>query len=576
LQNKTETKPAMLEVLNPRGVLPEIQITGLSNPRITDLAGKRIALLAEKAAASMFFDAMEELLKKKYPAATILRFQSSASPNVADNTEEIAAQCDTWMQGIKTSGSSFNDSEVKLERLGKPGITFSADSFVNQRRRLAEDNGMPTLRIVPISSEAMFACESLPEKIKPIAESVFDAAIEALTSPLTEAEKNPQPAVVDYGPITITGSSYTEACENFQQYCIDNQMGDGLPLIPPTKEAVDWMLTGTNRSPDEEIGAVAPRNGMATVEKIAINSVMAGARPEYLPVIITAIECLVDRSFNQYHLQNSGASPVALIWVNGPITEEIGMNKGLGYLGPGCRANSAIGRAINMCMINIGWRLVGGVAGLAGAPEGYCNFILPENEKDSPWESFSVEHGYQPEDSTVTINECFYCYRFGPSGVMVPQPTEKWLADLAGIIANTRIGSAGGRYCQIVLYPAFAKQLAAAGYTKQSLAQWLCDNSRLPWDRLSKEQQATAKAAAKSGNTPGLKPEDCQPGGTIPTLSNPKHIAILVSGDMAGYTVVFHSFGGSTAVNADNPNAPRGIDFMTKLIKGATLTKAGH
>ena len=564
-----------LDLLNPRGVLPSTPVTGLSNPRITDLSGKRIALLSDKPMAGYFFDIFEELLKEKYPTVTILRFPSSDAPDTPDNTEEVASQCDAWIQGIKTSGLSPMDSEVKLEKFGKPGVAFTADNLLDQRRWLAEDSGISTLRILPLPTEAIYSCENLPEKIRPIVTSVFDATIEALTSPLTEAEKNPKPAVRDYGLIKITGNSYNEVIENFQQYCADNKMGDGLPLIPPTREVVEWMLTGTNRSPDEEIGRMATRNGMATIEKIAINAVMAGAKPEYLPVIIAAIECLADKSFNLYHLQNSAASPSALIWVNGPITQEIGMNSRLGYLGPGCRANSAIGRAISLCMINIGWRFVGGVSNLTGVPEGYCNLIFPENEKDSPWESFAVEHGYRPEDSTVTINECFSYNRFGPGTVMNPQPMGKLLNNLADIIAGTRMGSSS-RYCQIALYPAFARQLATAGYTKQSLIQWLCENSRVPWENLSQEQKNTAKDAALGGKIPGLKLEDCKPGGSVPSFTNPKHMAILVAGDMGGYTVVFHSAIGSASINADNPDAPAGIDFMTKRIHGATLTKAGR
>jgi len=347
-----------LEVLNPRGVLQSVPITGLSNPRVTDLGGKRIALLSEKPDAEIFFDAMEELLKEKYPTATILRFPSAANPTRPDNTEEVARECDTWLQGIKSSGSSIGDYEVKLEKRGKPGATFTVDGLLSQRKRLAEVNGMPTLRILRIPAETYFAYEGLPEKMKPIAASVFDATIKALTDPLTEAEKNPAPFIYDYGTMQFTGNSYTEANEKYQQYCIDNQISDGLPLTPPTPEAVKWMLTGTSRSPNEEIGIMTPRNGMATIEKIAINSVMAGAKPEYLPVIIAAIEGLVDISFNLYHIQTGTLNSRVLIWVNGPIAEEIGMNSGQGFLGHGFRANSAIGRAVSLCMINIGWSLI--------------------------------------------------------------------------------------------------------------------------------------------------------------------------------------------------------------------------
>jgi len=582
-----------LEVLNPRGVLQSVPITGLSNPRVTDLAGKRIALLSEKPDAEIFFDAMEELLKEKYPTATILRFPSAANPTRPDNTEEVSRECDTWLQGIKSSGSSIGDYEVKLEKLGKPGATFTVDGLLSQRKRLAEVNGMPTLRILTIPAETYFAYEGLPEKMRPIAASVFDATIKALTYPLTEAEKNPPPQVFDYSPMKFTGKSYTEANEKYQQYCIDNQISDGLPLTPPTQEAVKWMLTGTSRSPSEEIGIMTPRNGMATIEKIAINSVMAGAKPEYLPVIIAAIEGLVDKSFNLYHIQTGTLNSRVLIWVNGPIAEEIGMNSGQGFLGHGFRANSAIGRAVSLCMINIGWSLIDAEIGMLGQPARYCNLTFAENEKDSPWESFAVEHGYKTEDSTVTVDECTSSNRAGPGGGMFTLTLERNLDILADMITGMRPPSGGTRgtgvmpmmamggitemidrrYCEIALYPAFARQIAAAGYTKQSLAQYLCDKHRTLWDTLSSDQKEDIKTAAVSGNIPGLTLEDCKPGGTIPTF-NPKHLTLLVAGGMVGQTVVFYG-GGATNINADNSGAPR-VDFMTKLIYGVTLTKAGR
>jgi hypothetical protein len=577
--SKTAKDIVTLEVLNPRGVIPPAPIFGLTNPRVTDLAGKRIALLSEKQEAVHFFDALEELLHKKYPTATILRLPSAANPALPDNTEEIAKQCDTWLQGVKTSGSSEVDYEVKMEKRGKPGATFTVDSLLNQRKRLAEVNGMPTLRIIPIPSYDFLAAEGYPEKMKPVAASVFEATIRALTSPLTHAEKNPKPPVRDYQPLKFTGSTYAEAYEKLQQYFVDNQMSDGLPVTPPTAETVKWMLSGTSRSPDEEIGVMAPRNGMATIEKIAINAVMAGAKPEYLPVIIAAIECLADKRFNLYHLQTSTASPVPLIWVNGPIAREIGMNYGMGYLGHGFRANSTIGRAVSMCLINIGWRLVDADSGLTGEPEGYCNFIFAENEPASPWESFAVEHGFKPEDSTVTVIENFYYNRFGPGGGMSSQTMEKSLDILAEMVSNTgtspketRITFFKSKYCEIALHPTFAKQLAAAGFTKQSLVQWLYDHTRVPWNRLSQDDQEFIKAAAATGIVPGLKETDCQPGGTVPSFSDPNHIAILVAGDAAGYTVVWGTPVGSTVIMGGNQSAPS-IPFMTKLIRGATLVK---
>ena len=583
----------VIEVLNPRGVLHSAPITGLTNPRITDLSGKRIALLSEKPDAVLFFDAMEKLLKERYPTAVILRLPSAANPTIPDNSAEVAAQCDTWLQGVKTSGSSISDSEVRLEKQGKPGVTFTADGLLSQRKRLAEANGMPTLRILTIPAEKFFASEKSPEKMDQIAASVFEATIKALTDPLTEEEKNPPPFVYDYGPMTFTGKSYTEANEKYQQYCIDNQIGDGLTLTPPTGEAVKWMLTGTSRAPGEEIGLMTPRNGMATIEKIAINAVMAGARPEYLPVIIAAIEGLVDRSFNLYHIQTGTLNSKVLIWVNGPIAKEIGMNSGQGYLGYGFRANSSIGRAVSLCMINIGWSLRDAEIGMLGQPERYCNLTFAENEAESPWESFAVGRGYKPEDSTVTVDECTSTNRLGPGGGMDSMPLKQDLDQLANMIlgyssstppeakfrntmgrtSTNAVDMINGTYCEIGLYPSLARLAAEAGYTKKALAQMLCDKFRVKWDILNEDHKAQIKEAAAAGSIPGLTLEDCKTGGTIPTI-NSNHIALIVAGGAVGQTIAFYG-GGATIINADNPGAPK-VDFMTKRIHGATLTKAGQ
>jgi hypothetical protein len=130
-----------------------------------------------------------------------------------------------------------------------------------------------------------------------------------------------------------------------------------------------------------------------------------------------------------------------------------------------------------------------------------------------------------------------------------------------------------GNYCTLVLYPALARQLADAGYSKQSLAQWLCDQHRFPWEDYSDTQQESILKAAKAGSIPGLTIEDCKSGGTIPNF-NPRHLAILVAGPMAGQAMGFYG-GAATQPNFDNPGSTE-IDYMTKKIRGATLTKAGR
>jgi hypothetical protein len=583
MNDKAAQKKVTLEVLNPRGILHSVPITGLTNPRPQSLAGKKIALMSEKIESLHFFDELEELLKKKYPTATFLRFDSPANPARPDNTAEVAAKCDVWLQGVKTSGSSIIDYDIKMEKLGRPGAPFCIDSLLSQRKRLAEVNGMPTLRIITIPSIEYLSAEGYPEKMKPVAASVLDATVKALTAPLTAVEKNPRPFTYDYKPLKFTGDNYTEVVEKFQQYFVDNYLGDGLPVIPPTREAVAWMLTGTGRSPAEKIGVLSPRNGMATIEKIAINAVMAGAKPEYLPVIIAAIECVADPSFNLYHLSTSTGSPTPLIWVNGPIAKEIGMNSGMGFLGRGNRANNTIGRAIGLCLINIGWRLMDADSGFTGDPEGFCNFTFAENEQESPWESFSVKNGYKPEESTVTINETMAYNRNGPGGGMSSQTMEQSLDALAKMLVGTggivsRLMFIKGARYQLSLNPTLAKQLADAGFTKQSLAKWFYEKTSIKWEQLKIEEKETVKNLVSLGFIPGMKVQDIKPGAAFPAFKDPSQLAILVTGDAGGNTVLWTSPVGSTFINSDmardikSPVKP----FMTNVIHGATLTKAGR
>ena len=194
-----------------------------------------------------------------------------------------------------------------------------------------------------------------------------------------------------------------------------------------------------------------------------------------------------------------------------------------------------------MCLINIGWRTSS--TGYIGEPEGFCNYIFPENETDSPWTPFHVEQGFKPQDSTVTINEVMRFNRSGPGGGMSSKTMEQSLDAIADMLSGS--GGTGGlsfgegaRYF-ITLNPMLARQLADAGFTRQSLAQWLYE---------------------KTG-----------------TIDDPKHVAILLAGDAVSNTVLWSGIG-STHINPDVMDSIQSPPptFMTKRIHGATLTKAGR
>ena len=177
---------------------------------------------------------------------------------------------------------------------------------------------------------------------------------------------------------------------------------DGLPVVPPTLTRVEAMCATTARAPSDVLGEVEPLRGEATVEKIAANAVMAGCRPEHFPVVLAAVEAVLDPAFNMRGVQTTDENVAPLLIVSGPLAARLGINAGFGALGPGWRANAAIGRAVRLVMLNLGGGWPGAVS-LAGLGQpGRYTLCLAERE-DSPWPPLHVELGYRPEQSTVTV-----------------------------------------------------------------------------------------------------------------------------------------------------------------------------
>jgi hypothetical protein len=566
---------ATLEVLEPRGEIVLKERTGLSAPRAASLDGKRIAICSEKPDSEMFFNKIAEMIQDAYPTAAIIRFPSSTAPQIPDNTKEVAEACDIWIEGIKTSTSGKSTPDIVLEKLGKPGVSVSLDSLAKQRKAHAETGGMPAVRVVYIPAMDYFKAKSSQALMNEVAAAAYGGIIKALTDPLTEEEQKSGSFDYDYLPKTFSGDTYSDAYEVFLQYCANNFIGDGLPLVPPTREAVDEMLKGTSYPPDKVIGIMEPKSGIATVEKIAISAVMAGAKPEYLPIIITMVETIADENFNQYHIVNE-IMPVTLL--SGPIIEELGINNDIGYLSAGHRSNSTISRALAMCMINIGWRLMDAYAspGGIGNPASYTFYFIPENQKANPWESFAASNGFGPDENTITICETIVTTR-GPSETLSIASFEQDMQQVADIfslkpdffggLSDTR----GARF-MIAIHPTFASQLADAGYTRESFIQWLHDKNTIDWDKMNEEERAVFKQLASEGKAHGASPEDCKPGLLLEPFTDPKHVSLIVSGNATGGVIVFWTPMGSTSlvdlVKVERP-------FMHKVMHGATITKSG-
>lgn len=178
---------------------------------------------------------------------------------------------------------------------------------------------------------------------------------------------------------------------------------DGLPIVPPTEARVLRMLSGTTRSPEEIVGIIPPDNVPCTVEKVAINAVMAGCKPEYLPVVLATVEAACIDAFCMHGLLATTYFSSPVVIVNGPIIDKIGMNWGINALGQGNRANATIGRALQLIIRNVGGGKPGGVDRAALGHPGKYTFCFPEREHDSYWESLAVERGFSADESTVTL-----------------------------------------------------------------------------------------------------------------------------------------------------------------------------
>jgi hypothetical protein len=187
------------------------------------------------------------------------------------------------------------------------------------------------------------------------------------------------------------------------ELCFERGWTDGLPVTPPTDERVLRMLSGTNRAPDEVVGQIPPYLAECTVEKVAINAVLAGCKPEYMPVLLAALEAALEPVFTLHGVLATTYFSSPIVIVNGPIARKIGMASGINALGQGNRANATIGRALNLIVRNVG----GGRPGEAdratlGAPSKFT-LCFAEDESDPSWEPLSVARGFPRGASTVTL-----------------------------------------------------------------------------------------------------------------------------------------------------------------------------
>ena len=312
---------------------------------------------------------------------------------------------------------------------------------------------MPGIRIV---GETV-ACEStVKSEIEVGIAAVMKDIVEGLTKPLSPEEKSPKQPTGKTPRVAFKGS-----LQEVNRFYYGKGWTDGLPIIPPTQAAVAEMMAGTDLPPDHVVATLIPRKGKATVEKIAVNAVMAGALPTYMPVLIAAVESFADPKTRFDTFEVSTGSWAPFLAINGRIRNDININCSSGALSPGNIANAAMGRAVGLIVKNIGGaRKAVEDMGVIGNPGKY-SLVIGEDEESSPWEPLSVERGFKKEDNTVTV--------FFPNTFIQTVPGG---TDAKGIL-DTLAGMTGSTMSSIILIPSWAKVLSSEGWTKQKVKDYL-------------------------------------------------------------------------------------------------------
>jgi hypothetical protein len=302
------------------------------------------------------------------------------------------------------------------------------------------------------------------------------------------------------------------------------------------------MLRHTRRSPQETVAMLAPAFGAATVEAIAINAVLAGCDPEYLPVLIAAVEAAATEEFNLQGVQSTTNPAAVWVIVNGPIAKRLGLNAGQNCLGEGVWANATIGRALRLVLRNIGGALPGEMDRATQGQPGKYTFCCAENEDENPWEPLHVERGFARERSTVTV--------VGAEGTMNMCTLAKSADDLIRVIAGTMRHPPSNEYVHgsepwLVLAPEHAEILCEAGLSKSDVKRRLWEESKMP---------AGVMAAEDLGRTQASRTAELGPigPGTLLTISRrPDDIRIIVAGGPGTHSVYIPCFGNTRSVTRE-------------------------
>lgn len=420
---------------------------------------------------------------------------------------------------------------VEAEKLGIPGVVITTTGFTTIAKAVAKAEGMTNLRIGEYPGAVGVHADDLV--VKNVTEVLFPRIIDNLTKPLAGGAAG---AVATRRPDDIV---YEGSFEAVNDYFRAQEWTDHLPIIPPTRERVEEFLKHTNRAPDECIAVLPQANLEANAWNIAANAVMAGCKPEVMPLLIAAVEAIAD---NEYNLNNIGSTwgVLPFLLVNGPAIEAMGIETGGQLISKG--ANPAVGRALGLIIKNIaGYKLGRNYMGTFGYPQ---VFTLAENDAENPWEPYRVEQGFRAEDSTVTacgtVTWGWPPAIYGTAEKNAAQAALEFLAIEATkkpcLARLAERGPSGFRnMITLLIAPPVAKTLAQAGYTKQAIREYVYEHARVPYRELEFLLQYGHSEAftIRDAVARGVYPEEYlgKENETVRVIPSPDMINVVVCGD---------------------------------------------
>lgn len=468
------------------------------NPRLDTLDGKTIGLYAHfKGHSPVMLEILAELLSQRYPTTKFKAIQLKRDTMEAFKLPRFDAELKEWLKDVDGVITAYGDAgsccmfhaynTVYVEKLGKPAVMLCKHDLLKAGQKAAASRLCPHLRFVTSEIPDLTWAPELDEKvregvIRPNLAKVLDQIVDGLTRPLTAEEKTPfikdnsdaQPFEVD----TLDGVS-----DLFYR----RGWTTGQPIVPPTEEAVKEMLRGTDLSPDTVIAEIPPMMGKATVEKIAVNAVMAGCLPTYLPVLIAAVRAATAPHIHLEGWTCSVASWAPIITVSGKVGQDIGIRNTAGAISQYSKASATIARAYSYIIMNI--------SGVRPGEEDLCEVghearmgicISDSIDSDNPWKPLHTDFGLAEEDSAVTLfwsqeryeghgSDAVSCFR-----------------------AMYRVAYGGwDRGCCYVMSPGFARALHRSGFTSRKAVlsyvqqycrhsaanvnfRWMYDNNHVP------------------------------------------------------------------------------------------------